>query len=124
MQTWHKIVHTVHIILIQYSFLFGIRQTLYTLSKIPECAENYVSKETLPKILIRNTGAKHQSTTQNGFTKIGRTKISRRKLVDTKISREERVVESITIFENHNINNLRVRVGNHIICRQNLVDKF
>ena len=56
--------------------------------------------------------------------KIGRTKISRRKLVDTKIgryenwllrklvvakiSREERVVESITIFKNHNINNFRV----------------
>ena len=94
MQTWHKIVHTVHIILIQYSFLFGIRQTLYTLPKIPECAENNVSKQTLPKILIRNTGAKHQSTTQNGSTKIGRmkigrTKISRRKLVDTKIGRYE-----------------------------------
>ena len=64
-QTWHKIVHTVHIILIQYSFLFGIRQALYTLSKIPECAENYVSKQTLRKILIRNTDAKHESTTQN-----------------------------------------------------------
>ena len=56
-----------------------------------------------------------------GRMKIGRTKISRRKFVDTKISRhknwsirklvvakissEERVVESIMIFENYNINN-------------------
>ena len=60
-----NLVHTVHIILTQHSFVFGIRQTLYTLSKIPECAENYVSKQTLRKFLIRNTGAKHESTTQN-----------------------------------------------------------
>ena len=48
-----------------------------------------------------------------GSTKIGRTKISHKKLVDTKISREERVVESIMIFENPNINNLRVKVRVH-----------
>ena len=47
-------------------------------------------------------------------TKIGRYENwSLRKLVVAKISREQRVVEINTIFENHNINNFRVRARVH-----------
>ena len=44
-QISHKIVHTVHIILTQYCLTFRIGQTLCTLSKISECAKNYLSKQ-------------------------------------------------------------------------------
>ena len=61
-QTWLKIVHTAHIILTQYCFIFRIGQILYTPVEYFRVREKLRFKTgcalvTLRKILIRNTDA-------------------------------------------------------------------